>query len=223
MTPLQNLLNFHEMEMKKTADIMNSCPWENQEFYMQWCAQFFFFVAHATRLLAASAARLDLERDSLHLRFLDHCQEEKNHEKLFAMDLEFFNKKPSDFEEHPLAALLYQSQYYLIDYIDPMALFGSILFLEGMSISAGPNIYKRLSAKYSDQACHFVKIHVHDDQDHIVKAKKALESLSDKELQVITTSYRQSSYAFNTLLGELKMNCQNRHANDTETRLKKVS
>ncbi len=204
MTALQRLLKMHETEMDRTAELMRNSPWENKDFYMNWCAQFFFFVAHATRLLAASAARLHLDRDASHLRFLDHCQEEKNHEKLFERDLEYFGKKPSDFEEHPLASLLYVSQYYLIDYDDPMALFGSILFLEGMSISAGPEIYDRLHAKYGDQGCHFIKVHVHDDQDHIIKAKKALENLTEKEMLAITKSYLQSSYAFNQLLLELK-------------------
>lgn len=203
MNPLKNLLEFHEKEMDKTAEIMTRSPWENEKFYTEWCAQFFYFVAHATRLLAASAARLDLKRDALHIRFLDHCQEEKHHEKLFEQDLKFFGKTPQDFEEHPLAASMYQSQYYLIDYADPMALFGSILFLEGMSISAGPDIYERIKAKHTDKGCNFIKVHVHDDQDHIIKAKKALESLSEKELVAITTSYKQSAYAFNTLLEEL--------------------
>lgn len=201
---LKNLMSHHEKEMSKTKKIMLSCPWEQTEFYVNWCGQFYFFVAHATRLLAAAAARLNVDRDVLHLRFLDHCQEEKNHEKLFEKDLEHFGRSVSSFQEHPLAALLYQSQYYLIDYKDPLAFFGSILFLEGMSTAAGgPEIYTILKKKYGDEACNFVKVHVHEDEDHIQKAYMALEKMSDKELGFIFESYRCTSYAFNHLLLDL--------------------
>lgn len=199
-----SLWDMHLEEMKKTKAFMDQCPWENKEFYAAWCAQFFYFVAHATRLLAASAAHLQLDRDALHLRFIDHCQEEKHHEKLFLKDLEAMGKNIEDYPEHPLAAFMYESQYYLIDYKDPIALFGSILFLEGMSLVAGPEIYARLKKTYTDECCHFIKVHVNDDQDHIEKAKKALSTLSAKEIEVIAISYKQSAYAFNTMLKEIQ-------------------
>lgn len=204
MKPLNALLNLHEEQMQLTAALMNDCPWENSDFYVEWCAQFYRFVAHATRLLAASAARLTIERDHQHIYFLDHSQEEKHHEKLFEKDLQALGRSASEFSEHPMAAFLYQSQYYLIDYVDPVSLFGSVLFLEGMSISAGPKVYKRLKDKFSDQACNFVRVHVHDDVDHIDKAHKVLSSLSPHELSAITQSYRATSYAFHSLLRDLK-------------------
>lgn len=201
---LGKLIELHQVEMKRTTEIMRNSPWENKEFYAEWCAQFFYFVAHATRLLAASASRLQLDKDPLHLRFLDHCQEEKNHEKLFEKDLLAMGKKPNNYSEHPLACLLYQSQYYMIDYVNPMALFGSILFLEGMSISVGPEIGERIEKIYGKDATNFIRVHVHDDQDHIEKAYKALEQMDSKELSAIYQSYQISGYAFNQLLLELK-------------------
>jgi len=193
----------HDKAMESLGKIFDQAPFENKEYYAQWCAQFYYFVAHATRLLAASAARLGLDRDGIHIRFLDHCQEEKHHEKLFVKDIDFLGFNIEDLPEHPMTAQLYQSQYYLIDYHDPVALFGSIYYLEGMSIALGKGLYGRLKKAHSDSACNFVRVHVADDEDHIEKAKKALRSFSEEELKVVWWSMKQTEVIYEAIMHAL--------------------
>jgi hypothetical protein len=94
---LKELMEFHKYKMEELSRVVQECPWENEEYYAAWCAQSYNFVCHATRILAACAARLGMEDNELHLRFLDHCQEEKNHEKLYEQDLEFLRRKPEEY------------------------------------------------------------------------------------------------------------------------------
>ncbi|MBX2986969.1 MAG: iron-containing redox enzyme family protein [Bdellovibrionaceae bacterium] len=190
-------------ELLTTLDrIFKDSPWEDPRFYAQWCGQFFYFVAHATRLLAASAARLDLTNDPLHIRFLDHCQEEKHHEQLFLNDLKALGYRIEDLPEFPMTAQLYQSQYYLIDYKDPIALFGSIFYLEGMSLTSGPEVYERVKKAHGDAATTFLRVHVSEDMDHIEKAKAALRQLSDRQLEIVEWSLKQTASIYEAIMKE---------------------
>lgn len=194
------LFSAHNDLMESLDRVLMSCPWEDPRFYAVWCGQFYYFVAHATRLLAASAARLGLDRDALHIRFLDHCQEEKHHEKLFLKDLAELGYGIEAIPEFPMTAQLYQSQYYLIDYKDPIALFGSIFYLEGMSLSSGPEIYRRVKAAHGDACCNFVRVHVSDDQDHIEKAKAALRLLTPEQLEHVEWSMKQTGAIYEAIV-----------------------
>jgi hypothetical protein len=201
--PLKALLDTHTETMKKSDFILKNCPWESPGFYAGWCGQSYYFVAHATRILAASAARLHLDRDDVHIRFLDHSQEEKHHEKLYQKDLEFMGRKVTEFKEHPLTSALYQSQYYLLEYQDPIAPMGGVFYLEGVSVYSGSMILERCLKAHGEKACSFLKVHIHDDQDHIKKAEMILGKLNAAELAVVTTSYEQFSYSYLQLMLEL--------------------
>lgn len=200
---LHELLKFHQETMKVSDAVLAACPWENKEFYANWCAQSFYFVAHATRILAASAARMHLDRDEVHIRFLDHSQEEKHHEKLYENDLKHLGRNMSEFSEMPLTSFLYQSQYYLLDYKDAIAPMGGIFYLEGVSVYSGGKILERSMKAHGERACTFLKVHIHDDQDHLQKAEMILSKMSPSELAVIKTSYHQFSFAYMQLLEEL--------------------
>ena len=200
---LKDLISFHEATMKETDALLKDCPWENSSFYANWCGQSYYFVAHATRILAASASRMHLDRDPVHIRFLDHCQEEKHHEKLYEKDLKQMGRSLSEFKEHPLTSFLYQCQYYLLDYHDAIAPMGGIFYLEGVSVYSGQQILDRCLKAHGEKACTFLKVHVHDDQDHIQKAEMILGGLNPKELAVVKTSYEQFSFAYAQLMQTL--------------------
>lgn len=203
----KKLLAAHEEVMETLNVVSRQAPWEDREFYANWVGQFYYFVAHATRLLAASAARLTMDRDALHIRFLDHCQEEKHHEKLLLKDLEEMGRSIDEFPESPTVAHLYQSQYYLIDYRDPIALFGSVFYLEGLSLHSGLEIYGRLKKVHGDDACNFIRVHVTEDQDHMEKAHAALRTLPPDQLQLIDWSMRQTAGIYISLIQELQAKC----------------
>jgi hypothetical protein len=203
-SPLYELLDFHQETMKVSDAVLSDCPWENRDYYAHWCGQSYYLVAHATRMLAASAARLPLDRDDAHMRFIDHCQEEKHHEKLYENDLKFMGRKVQEFEEHPLTSSLYQSQYYLLDYKDAIAPMGGIFYLEGVSVYSGNMLLDRCVKAHGEKACTFLTVHIHDDQDHMKKAEMLLSKMTPAELAVVKTSYHQFSYAYMQFLKELR-------------------
>jgi hypothetical protein len=200
---LNHFLKIHEEKMSVISKILSDFPWESKQAYSLWCGQFYYFVCHATRLLAASAAHLGLDKDPLHIRFLDHMQEEKHHEKLFERDLTNMGFDVTEFKEWPVTAQLYQSQYYLIDYVNPLALLGSIFYLEGLSICSGPELLERTLRAHGDGACTFLKVHVGEDIDHIEKAKNALKQLNENEIRAVTMSYEQTAFLFENLMQEI--------------------
>ncbi len=193
---LNELLDYHNKAMLQTQSLLRQCPWENSDFYADWCAQGYYFVCHATRILAASAARTGIERDHLHIRFLDHSQEEKHHEKLYERDLAAMGRSISEFSEMPATAFLYQCQYYLLEHKDPIAPMGGIFYLEGVSVFSGVEIYERVKGRFGAEASTFLKVHVHDDEDHIKKAKQILGSMSPSELKVTSESYKLFHHAY---------------------------
>ncbi len=178
----------------------SAMPWESPVFYANWVGQFYYFVAHATRLLCAAGARLGIDQDVAHIRFLDHCQEEKHHEKLLLKDLEGLKTSLADHVEHPLTAQLYQSQYYLVEHHEPLALMGSILYLEGMSLSVGQEVKARILVSHGMKACHFINLHVGEDVDHMAKAQKLISTLTPKQLWFIGRSVEQTAFIYESLL-----------------------
>ena len=193
----------HETAMRRNKEILTEFPWAYQPAYAAWCGQFYFFVCHATRLLAASASRLGITKDDLHIRFLDHMQEEKHHEKLFERDLQAMGHPVEELKEWPITSQLYQSQYYLVEHESPMALLGNIFYLEGMSIYAGPEILSRTLAAHGSKACSFMKVHVSEDTDHIAKATNALAKLNEEDLTAVQKSHAQTAYLFERLMDEI--------------------
>lgn len=200
---LKDFAREHEVAMKRNKEILTEFPWEYQPAYAAWCGQFYFFVCHATRLLAASAARLGVDRDELHVRFLDHMQEEKHHEKLFEMDLKAMNYSIEGLKEWTITSQLYQSQYYLVEHESPMALLGNIFYLEGMSIYSGPEILTRTLAAHGSKACSFMRVHVSEDCDHVAKATNALAKLNPADLAAVRKSHAQTTYIFEQLMAEI--------------------
>ena len=208
---LNELMAFHKTKMEELSRVVHECPWENEEFYASWCAQSYNFVCHATRILAACAARLGMDDNDLHLRFLDHCQEEKNHEKLYEQDLQYLRRDAKDYKEHPTAAFLYQNQYYHCEHNHPTAVFGGLFYLEGASVHAGVEIYRRAKKAFSEEACNFLRVHVNNDQEHLDKAIAALSLLTPQQLTWVHQAYDQFSWTYVAMLKELAAQTRSVH------------
>lgn len=200
----QSLFAHHERLMQSLDRISKQCPWEDPRFYALWCAQTYHYVAHSTRTLSAAAARFNVDRDAQHIRFIDHCQEEKHHEKMLRADMKAIGFNLSDFPEMPMTAQLYQAQYYLIEHRDPIALFGNIFYMEGFSLSSGPEIYARCQKAHGEKACTFLRVHVGEDVEHLEKAKQMLLTLPDDQLRLIEWSLAQTAVCYEALLVQQK-------------------
>jgi hypothetical protein len=184
---------------------LRAFPWADRATYGDWLAQTYWYVRHSTRLLAASAARFghDDLGNALHVRFAAHMGEEKRHELLALHDLKAIGLELEAFPERPSTRAFWEPQYYKIEHVNPVALFGYILALEAMSAAHGPSVFEQVSTAHGSAAATFLKLHAHDDEDHVAKAVAMLEHVDARGRADIEQNLEQSTFSYLTLLGEL--------------------
>ena len=171
---------------------LRSAPWNDASFYAAWLAQTTYYVRHSTRLLALAGAHASQEEQEFHLRFLKHAEEEKGHEKLTLLDLKHLGKKIDVIPEFAATQSLYQTQYYWIEKISPLAFFGYILCLENIAMKVGPVINKTVEQQYGPKGAHFWRVHAEEDVDHVAEAIRRVESLPVETQQLILANMIQS-------------------------------
>ncbi|WP_394841284.1 iron-containing redox enzyme family protein [Pendulispora brunnea] len=183
-------------------------PWENADMYGDWLAQTYYYVRHSTRLLAAAAARFahDGLGDRLHLRFSAHMNEEKRHELLAVRDLEGLGRSLASFSERAATRCLYEPQYYKVEHVEPMALFGYILALEAMSATAGPSVLTAVRAAHAQPCTHFLRVHAEDDVEHVEKAFAVLDRVGPTARQHVEENLTQTTFAYLAMLDAIKGN-----------------
>lgn len=181
LTSPLNLQDLYKSEQEKIGPFFTHYPWEDKRAYAMWCGQMYYFIREATRLLAAAAARLSVKHDHLHWAYADHIQGEKNHEKLLENDLRRLGFKIQDFPEMPEIATVYQTAFYMIDYVNPASLYGTILFLESLSLTWLPDIFKKSESLYGQAATSFMRVHVGEDVEHIDKAFKTIAKMNEEQ------------------------------------------
>ena len=195
--------------VKEAAKKLLDSPWKEKNFYASYLAQTFYYVKHSTRILALSAGRLNYENyQKTHLRFLGHLNEEANHEKMALKDLENLGHKISDHMELYTTKQFYESQYYKIDYQNPMAIMGYILFLEMLAQESCNDLVKILHLKYTPKACSFLRVHGSEDPEHVEHAWEVINNLNDRDLEAVEDNFFQSAYAYMQMLEELEMRMQ---------------
>jgi uncharacterized ferritin-like protein (DUF455 family) len=179
-------------------------PWRDKESYAQFLAQVYYYVCHSTRLLGFAAARFTTVEEKFHRRFMEHAAEEKGHQFLAEKDLKALGYSLAAFPEHPATSLFYESQYYKIEFQDPMALLGYILVLEGISVKKGAYINQVVQKAFGKQASTFMHVHSSDDPDHLEKAFALIEGMDEKRKEIIRQNIRQSAFGFINIL----LSCQ---------------
>lgn len=204
MIGLKTTLNTH---LKDLEEVTRLFPIHEREMYAQWLSQTYYFVCHSTRLLATACALFKTNRNNLHYRFAEHIKEEKHHELLALKDLDTIGYQIQQFKELPETAAFYQSQYYWIEKVNPIALYGYILFLEGFAIQGAVDFYKTVCVTYGKEAGIFLKVHTTEDIGHLDKALQQLESLHEEELQIVEENMRMSCALYKNIYLKL-LNCQ---------------
>lgn len=199
----------YEKQLKETTDLVNSLPWENEEFYKDFLAQTYHFVCHSTRLLARSISHFGVDRDDLYQRFVSHLKEENYHEKLALKDLEFLGEDISKYPECSFTKSFWQAQFYLIDQSRGTSLLGYILYLEAIAVHSFNGIYKSLSENYSAKACRFVKVHVEEDPEHLEHAIDMIEGLNEREQEEIWKNFYQSAEIYHSMLLRAQLSSKN--------------
>lgn len=197
---------FFEQYITITNNAIDQFPITDPQIYAQFLAQTYYFVSHSTRLLASSAARFTVSQEDLHRRFIAHIAEEKGHHLIAAADLKNLGYDINFIPELPTTKILYETQYYKCEHIDPIALFGYILLLEGISITRGKQLYPILEQKFGKYATGFLRLHVEDDVDHLEKAFNHISNLEEEKINVIKENLEQTCIMYNIFLDGISKN-----------------
>lgn len=184
-----------EKRMEDLSAAADRYPWENRDAYAWYLAQTYYYLIHSTRLLGLGAARFAVQEEGLHMRYLEHAREEKGHHLLALKDLENLGYDIKDFPEMPATRLVYEPQYYKIEFLDPCALFGYIFALEGISARRAEDLCKLVETYYGRTPANFLRVHGKADPDHLEKAFHFYDSLDDRRKKIIRDNFEQSCMA----------------------------
>ena len=163
--------------MKSALDRVN---FKNEIQYAEFLAQSHYYVAHSTRLLAYAAGHMSKHEERFFRRFIKHISEEMSHEVLAERDLNDLGFQLKDFVHRPETKMLWEPQYYKIQFLDPMCFMGYILALEMIGCIAMPEVLEQVQPVYKGKAVRFVQLHADEDPDHVDQAIHFSEQLSEE-------------------------------------------
>ncbi|MBX3039604.1 MAG: iron-containing redox enzyme family protein [Bdellovibrionaceae bacterium] len=193
----------YELEMAKVKQIVCEMPWGDPAFYCEWMAQTYFYCSYTTRIIGLAGSLFPISRNNLHFRFFDHAREEKNHERIILNDLKTMGKKIDDYSCFSSTAALYRTQYYWIQNVNPMSVYGYFLFLEGIAVEHGPGIVEQTRKGNPEKSLKFIKVHVEEDVDHMGEHFKMLADVTPEETEMIIENMRQTSDYYIALLKDV--------------------
>jgi len=180
----------------ETLETFSNLPWNDKNFYSEWLAQTYFMVAQTPRLICLAAARFGIEEDSLHRSMVNHFSDEDKHEYVILDDLKNLGFSIEDFSENPETQLIHQKLFYSIDRIDPVAIFGRILFLEMLAASIDEKFLSKIEPFYRAEQYNFLRIHLEEDIEHVKKAMSSISGLSEHKQLIIGDEFYMTGYLY---------------------------
>lgn len=178
-------------------------PWDNKDAYAYWLAQTYYFVRHTTVLLALSAAKFGNKNRKMQYATFKHIREELNHDLIPLEDLKALGTSIDKIPELEETSAFYQMQYYFIDHVHPIALYGYALALEGLAAKKGPALYEFLRQIHGEKATKFVKLHAIVDQDHFQQGLEDFSDVTPEEAECITQNLHQSARIYSLILDRI--------------------
>lgn len=172
-----------DREIPQFARRFEDFNWENQEMYMNYLAQSYYYVTHSVKLLRYAFDACSVAQSDIRERLQEHIREESGHEKMALNDLLKLGGKIEDYHEYAETKNMYQYVYDQIDQHGPIAIFAYALALEGMSQAACPGVAKKLIAEYGKENSSFIYHHGVLDQEHVGEGLEALSNFSKQELE----------------------------------------
>jgi pyrroloquinoline quinone (PQQ) biosynthesis protein C len=193
-------------EVERLAADVDAFPWEERAAYADWVTQTYHYVCHSTRLLATAAGRFELDErgNALHRRFAEHVREETKHELLAIHDVKELGESMADYSELPATRMLYESQYYKIEHLHPVVVFGYILGLEAVGPRFGKPLAVRIARTFGEKCTSFLRVHADGDVEHLDKALRMIEVASERERRLIEDNLRQTLYGYGAILAQIR-------------------
>jgi hypothetical protein len=186
-------------EYKEIVATFHAMDFTSKPLYGSWLMQTYYYVCHSTRLLAMAGSRFAVD-DPLGKRMFEHVGEERGHEVLALRDARALGYGPEDFPRLRMTELFYQNQYYRIILEQPSDFLGYVYLLEGLGVEICPWLHQVTQRAHGDEASTFIKVHAHADQDHIVKARHAIEGLSPAQQQGVIDDFFQAAETYLLIL-----------------------
>lgn len=184
-------------------DFFRTLDFSDRAVYANWLAQTYYFVSHSVRLSALGASRLDVDHP-LAKRMVAHTREETGHHLLAKRDIEALGLTLDDFPQLGVTSAFYQAQYYVVLFEDPAHLIGQILMLEAVSVELGPWLHALVDERYGAAASRFVKVHAHEDQNHVQHAIAALKKLPAAQRKGVAKNFRQACEMYFLILRSIR-------------------
>jgi hypothetical protein len=164
--------------------------------YQEWLAQTYFFVRHSTALLGYALPFL--KNDDLRHHFEKHLGEETRHDLVALKDLQKMGRDISEFRESAPTQAFYQSQYFRVQFEGGTALLGYILFLEGIAVHWGKEVYEMVKDRH--KGTHFARVHVDEDPEHLEGALTTIMSLDKAQQEAIMRNFYFSKELYETIV-----------------------
>ena len=189
-------------EMAKSKKILLEFPWTDPVAYGMWLSQTYYMVSHSTRLVAMAGAYVQIGKESLHARFVDHSKEERGHQLVCISDIKALGFELENFPKTLQSQAMYQIQYYWIQHRGAASFFGYALALECLAEHFGPQVAKTVLDAHGTNASKFLKLHSEDDQEHTAEAYKHLKNLTVDEERAVVENFILSSEIYRSMLLE---------------------
>jgi hypothetical protein len=200
-----NLKKFTEPKVQRLLEVLTTADWARKEAYADYLAQTHYYINYTTRILAASAARMPLERQDLHVQYMRHAAEEKGHESLSVRDLEALGFKLSDFSELPATKNLYRSIFFLIEHVNPLCLIGYAYFLESIAVVAGVPLVAKLEKLYGKKCVRHFGVHATEDPEHVAALEKLFDSFTETELKHIEEAVTMTATEYESMVDQAQI------------------
>ncbi len=198
-------MNIHNEFLKSMNEFKkNHHPslFKSSVVYQEWLAQTYFFVRHSTALLGFALPHL--KNDDLRHHFEKHLGEETRHDLVALKDLKLMDRDINEFQPLPTTEAFYQSQYYRIQFEGGTSLLGYILFLEGIAVHWGKEVFEVVQKHH--KGIHFARIHVSEDPAHLESALKTISSLSEEQQLAILNNLKFTHHMYETIISQIVQN-----------------
>jgi thiaminase len=201
MTTINDLRNTLEAKLEGVDERMRNFLWGDPERYAAWLSQTYYYVSQSTRLFCMSGSRLTFQDNQFHLLGIDHMKEEKAHELLVLKDLRELGYDIGAYKELPVTEALYKTVSHSILNQDPLAIYGYILCLEGISMRSAKYCALAVRRSYSNKKVDlFLDIHSNEDCKQVEKTLDLLSDLPSHRLEIIERMMNTCFYFYEEIL-----------------------
>lgn len=201
---MQLLKDHYLLEIEKSKSIFLNQPWDDLDFYAEWLAQTYFYAVHTTRIISLAGSLFNLEQNDFHQRFMEHTKEEKNHDLILINDLKSLGKELTQFSPFVSSISLYQTQYYNIQHVSPLSVYGYFLYLEGLANKLGDMLYEKLKKSHPKNSINYVKIHATEDKHHIEEHFNILNKCPNNEVNNILSNIKKTSGLYQFMMKQIQ-------------------